>query len=247
MKFGLPALFFFIGFLRSENSSAQLQQEDSIFYKTALANTLAVYYHQLGDQSQIYNGIIYSGYEHSFQKGSPYFFYDKPISGYVVYDKVLYPDLMLLYDQFNEVVVMEDQAYQLKLISERISSFSIAGHLFVYKYADSANRGISSKGFYEILYDAGPSQLLKRASKQQREILVASEGVLYYMDESDNYYIRHKNTYFLVNTKSQLLEVMNDHKKEVQRFIRKNKLNYRSDKDNTLKQVAAYYDQLASH
>jgi hypothetical protein len=247
MKFGLPALFFFIAFLQSDDSSAQLQQEDSNFYQTALAKTLAVYYHQLGDQSQIFNGIIYSGYDHSFQKGSPYFLSDKPLPGSVVYDKVSYPDLMLSFDQFNQVVVMEDQAYRLKLINERISSFEIAGFSFILKYADSANRGIPSKGFYEILYDGGPSQLLKRTTKEQRESLVASVGVLYYMDEFDNYYIRHKNTYFPVNTKSQLLEVMGDHKKEVQRFIRKNKLNYRTDKDNTLKQVAAYYDQLASH
>jgi hypothetical protein len=42
------------------------------------------------------------------------------------------------------------------------------------------------------------------------------------------------------------LNYMYDHKKDIQKFIRKNKLDYRNDTDNTLIQVAAYFDKIAN-
>jgi hypothetical protein len=138
-----------------------------------------------------------------------------------------------------------DQAYQLKLVNERVSSFTIAGHHFIYLFLDSLNNGIPSAGFYEVLYP-GRSKLLKYTSKKIREIISVSEGLRRYMDETNEYYIWRFNSYIPVNTKRELLNYMYDHKKDIQKFIRKNKLDYRNDTDNTLIQVAAYFDKIAN-
>ncbi|HEY4935935.1 MAG TPA: hypothetical protein VII44_05110 [Puia sp.] len=246
MKFGLPALNLLTVFLFSYPASAQSQQEDSIFYQSALAHTTSLYFDQVGDQSRLFNGSLYQGLDLTFQVGSPFFLTDKATKGTVVYDSIPYPNLSIFYEDYRQYLVVLDQAFQLKLVNERVSSFTIAGHHFIYLFLDSLNKGIPSAGFYEVLYP-GRSKLLKLTYKKIRETLSVYDGLKRYMDETDNYYIWRLNSYVPVNTKRELLNFRYDHKKEIQRFIRKNKLDYRNDKDNTLIRVAAYYDQIANY
>ena len=245
MKFGLPALYLLAVLLYTSPASAQSRQEDSIFYQSALIHTTSLYFDQVGDQSRLFNGSLYPGIDLTFQTGSPYFLTDKASKGSVVYDNIPYPNLSIFYEDYRQYLVVMDQAYQLKLVNERVSSFTIAGHHFIYLFLDSLNKGIPSAGFYEVLYP-GRSKLLKYTSKKIREIISVSEGLRRYMDETNEYYIWRFNSYIPVNTKRELLNYMYDHKKDIQKFIRKNKLDYRNDTDNTLIQVAAYFDKIAN-
>jgi hypothetical protein len=243
MKFGLLSICLLAACLSSHTLSAQSQQEDSIFYQSALSHTISVYYDQLGDQSRLFNGSLYAPIELTFQKGSPYFLIDKASSGSVVYDSIFYPNLAVFYEDYRQYLVVVDHAFQLQLRNEKVSSFTIADHHFEYVFSDNLNKGIPVSAFYEVLYN-GRSRILKHTSKKIREVLSTNE-LRRYMDEFDDYYIRGRNEFTIVNSKRELLNFMNDHKKEIQRFIRKNKLDFKNDKDNTLSQVAAYYDQIA--
>lgn len=246
MKFGLPAVYFFLFFIHSNPAFAQSKPEDSAFYQLALGQTVSLYYEQLGDQSPIYNGSIYPVFDLPLQQGSPYFLTQKSSMGYVIYDSLMYPNLSLIYEDYRQFVVAIDQSVRLKLINERISAFMINGHHFLYVPADNLHKGIPVTGFYELLYP-GHSRVLKHTLKKIREVLSVTEGITRFMDETDDYYFNNGQTYVMVNTKRELLNVMQDHKKEIQRFINKNNLNFKSDKENTLTQVAAYYDQLRSN
>jgi len=245
MKFGLPALYLFTILLFTIPATAQSRQEDSIFYQSALTHTISLYFDQVGDQSRLFNGSLYPGFDLTFQTGSAYFLTDKATKGSVVYDNIPYPNLSIFYEDYRQYLVVMDQAYKLKLVNERVSSFTIAGHHFIYLFLDSLNRGIPSEGFYEVLY-TGRSKLLKYTSKKVREIISVSEGLRRYMDETNNYYIWRLNSYVVVNSKRELLNILYDHKKDIQRFIRKNDLDLKNDKDNALAQVAAYIDKIAN-
>ncbi|HSZ34909.1 MAG TPA: hypothetical protein VK772_16450 [Puia sp.] len=245
MKFGLLSIYLLTASLFSNNASAQSQQEDSIFFQTAVDHTVAVYYDQLGDQSRLFNGSLYAGLDLTFQKGSPFFLSDKPSAGSVVYDSIYYPNLAIFYEDYRQTLVVVDHAFPLRLINEKVSAFNIADHHFEYVFSD-LNRGIATAGFYEVLYN-GRSRLLKHTSKKIREVLSTSEGLRRYMDEFNDYYIKGRSSYFNVSSKRELFKFVGVHKKEIQRFIRKNNLDFRDDKDNTLSKVAAYYDQIANN
>jgi len=245
MKFGLLSICLLAASLSPHYVSAQSQQEDSIFYQSALTHTISVYFEQLGDQSRLFNGSLYAPIDLTFQKGSPYFISDKPSNGSVVYDSIFYPNLAIFYDDYRQYLVVIDHAFQLQLVNEKVSSFNIADHHFEYVFSGGLNKGIPVSAFYEVLYN-GRSRLLKHTSKKIREVLSTNE-LRRYMDEFEDYYIRRRNEYTIVNSKRELLNFMNDHKKEIQRFMRKNKLDFQNDKDNTLSQVAAYYDQIANN
>lgn len=243
MELRLPAVFIFVIFFIPIPVCAQSQVEDSIFYRSAITNTIAFYYSQLGDQSPIFNGSLYPPLPYTFKEGSPFFLSEKPMLGSVVYDGIQYSDLSLRYEDFRQYLVSIDQSYQLLLINQKIRSFTIGGHQFDNVHLDSLHRGIPTAGFYEVLY-AGPSRLLKSTYKKSNETLSMSEGVVRVMEVIEDYYIKIGKVFGPVNTKSELLAKMKNHRKEVQRYIRKNKLNFRKDKDNTLTQTAAYFDQL---
>ncbi len=245
MKLGLRAFSFVAILIFSGQASAQYAKEDSLLYQNALAHTLTVYYDRLGDQAPIYNGSLYRGIEFTFQKGSPYFLLEKTGKGSIVYDNINYPNLNIIYEDYRQNLVVIDQAFQLQLVNEKIRSFTINDHHFEYVSLDSLNKGLPVAGFYEVLY-SGKSKVLKHTTKKIREILTTSEGLRRYMDESDDYYIRSWNSYTLVNSRHAFLNFVSDHKKEVQKFIRKNDLSYKSDTDNTLAKAAAYYDQIAN-
>jgi hypothetical protein len=245
MKFGLPTFSFMTVFICSGQASAQFTKEDSIIYQNAYSHTLAVYYNRLGDQSPLYNGSLYRGIDYTFQKGSPYFLLEKAGYGSVVYDNINYPNLNIIYEDYRQNLVVIDQAFQLQLVTEKVRSFVINNHHFEYVLLDSLNRGLPASGFYEVIY-SGKSKVLKYTTKKIREILSVPEGLHRFMDESNDYYIQSRNSYTLVNTKHEFLKFVNKHKKEVQSFIRKNELNYKSDKDNTLTKAAAYYDQIVN-
>jgi len=245
MKSGLTAVFPLIVFIISNSAIAQSGQDDSIFYQTAVSNTITIYKMQLGDQSPFYNGSHYSPTGFVFRTGSPYFLSDSFSRGTVVYDDLPFDELNLLYEDLRELLVSKNDNYLLQLVNQRISSFTISGHSFIRLTADSLHARIPKTGFYEILYP-GRSQVLKKTYKTiVEEPSVYENTVIRHIEESQNYYIKIGNSYKRVKSNGELLELMHDHQKEIQKFIKKSKLNFRKNRENVLVQVAGYYDQIA--
>jgi hypothetical protein len=247
MKFGLPAALLPVALILSlQTSSGQSLQEDSILFQNALTRTLGVYYDQLGDQSRLYNGSLYQGVDYTFREGSPYFLGIKATRiGSVEYDSMLFINVPLIYEDYRQKLVAVDQGFRLQLINERVNSFTIVGRHFIRVFPSPQFHGLMENGFYEMLY-SGRSSVLKWTKKTLQETLSATEGSIWYTYESDSYYILKGKTWIGIKSKKDLLNILDDRRKEIKSFIKKNKLNYRKDRDNTLIQVAGYYDQIAN-
>ena len=246
MKLGLPAVCSFAVLLYSLQVSGQSKQEDSILFQTALSRTLAVYYDQLGDQSRLYNGSLFQGYDYVFREGSPYFLGSQATRvGSVEYDSVLFINVSLLYEDLRQKLVAVDQGFRLQLINERVNSFTLGGHYFVRVFPIPQYKGLPEKGFYELLY-SGPTAVLKWTKKDMQETLSATEGSIWHVNESHSYFIHTGASWIYIKSRKDLLNILDNRRKEIQRFMKKNKLNYRKDRDNTLTQVAGYYDQIAN-
>ena len=246
MKFGLPVVILLIVLLYSLQVSGQSKQEDSILYQTALSRTLAVYYAQLGDQSRLYNGSLYQGFDYTFREGSPYFLSNKAtLVGSVLYDSMLFINVPLIYEDYRQKLVAVDQGFRLQLINERVNAFTIGSHHFLKVFPDPQYQGLPENGFYEQMY-SGRSGVLKWTKKNMQEVLSTTDGSVWYVHESDKYFIHVGGSWVYIGSRKDLLNILGDRRKEVQRFIKKNKLNYKKDRDNTLIQVAGYYDQIAN-
>jgi hypothetical protein len=245
MKFSLTAVFSFIILMIGMEANAQTAKEDSLLYQTAITNTISFYKNQLGDQSSLFNGSRYSTNGFIFRTGSPYFLTDSFSRGSVMYDGILFDSLSLLYEDLRELLISKNDNYLLQLVNQRISSFTISDHSFIRLTADSSNSGIPKTGFYEVLYN-GRSQVLKKTYKTIIEEPSAYENtVIRHIDVGYNYYIKIGNVYKRVKSDGELIDLLMGHQKEIQKFIKKNKLKFRKDKDNVLTRVAGYYDQIS--
>jgi hypothetical protein len=223
--------------------SAQPASSDNVFYKNAVNNAIKLYHQSSGDQSGIYNGSQYGGYNFPFKEGHPYFSTDQFTMGSIEYDGVVYDSVMLLYDEIIEVVVMQNVVIRVQLITDKIAGFKIVNNNFIRIVKDSNSSSLISTGFYNLLYE-GNITLLKKEVKSIREQITNTDGLLRFVDQKIHYYIKEADTYHTIKRKKDLLELFSSHKKQVQQYIRENHLSYRKDRDNTLIKVTAYYDGL---
>ncbi len=223
---------------------AQSPTEDSITYIKTINNALVFYYRSAGDQSRLYNGTQYSGYPFVFAEGNPFFLTDKMQRGTIVYDKIVYKDVDLLYDELMDVLIMQDESHRIQLSNDRISGFTILNYRFIHLVNDSLNNSAPQTGFYNILYD-GNLCVLKKEIKTIREIVTFSvEEKTRVIDLKSEYYFRKNNEYFKIKNQKGLLDFFQQQKSVIKHFIKTNKLNFKKDTDNLLEKVAAYGDQL---
>jgi hypothetical protein len=232
-----------VGFLLvSHQLSAQFAKNDSIFRQKAISHSIEIYHQSLGDQSGLYNGSLYSAYQFKFKENSYPYFYKDYAKGSVVYDQVLYTNVDLLYDEVADVVILKDGVRQIRLIKEKISHFSIENNEFVHLEKDNSNN--INSGFYRALY-SGKTKVLKKEVKIISEVLNSFEGIERFVKTEQYYFIKSNNEYNVVNRKKDVSIIFKDHKKEIQQYIKSNKLDFKNERDNFLIKVCTFYDELS--
>jgi hypothetical protein len=236
----LSVIAFF--FLPATSVVAQSAADDSMLYKRAVSNLVNLYQQSSGDQSGLYNGSQYAGYPFKLTEGHPFFLYDRHGAGSVVYDGVLYENVLMQFDEVQDALIMDSSSRRIQFINDRVTQFTLFNNNFIRIVRDTENTTLVRTGFYEVLYD-GKISLLKKEEKQVRDDVTTGE-LLRFIDIHQYYYIKMNNTYYSISNRKSILSIFKDRKKEVKQFIRKNKLSYRKDRDNMLTKATAWYDQL---
>ena len=222
---------------------AQSNKSDSVFYQASINNALTSYQHFALDQSRLNNGRKYKPYSFSFVNGTPFFQTDQFGEGAIIYEGGYYNNVKLLYDQVQDMVILLAEV-AIELITERIEQFSISGHLFVKLAKDSLNNQITA-GFYEQLYK-GNIEIYKKERKIIKENLSTTEGVRGEIEKKVFYYLKKDGIFYLIKKKRHVYEILKDKENEIQKFTKSNDLNFKTDPDNLLAKIAAYYDQLTN-
>jgi hypothetical protein len=241
---GIASLLLLTGFfLPVTPIVAQSAADDSMLYKKAVYHVIGLYHQAIGEQSGLYNGSQYGKYPFFFAEGGyPFFKEDKPDTGSVMYDGIMYEQVELQYDEVQEVLIMQDSTRRIQLLNQKIAGFTLFNNTFIRIIKDSTAAPLVRTGFYNLLYK-GNISLLKREEKIIREDVSTGE-LLRFIDPDVYYYIQKDNIFYSIKKKSSILDIFKDRKKDIRQYIRKNKLNYKKNRDNMLIKVTAYYDQL---
>ena len=236
---------FFISFLLfiSEKLVAQLNEADSLVYQSALANAVHLYYAKTGDQLLLYNGPMYRGYAYRFRDGSPFFNVEKPDTGSVYYDEKFYEKILLLYNNLDDILLADDNGYLIQLNEKKIKSFTLAGSYHFIRIEKNDINNNTPTGFYEILY-TGYIDVLKKTIKKINEDLSNGHDIQHYITSEDHYYIKKNNAFFPIDNKNEVADLFPEKKKEILKFFKKNKLNFRKDKENALIQFDSHYQEI---
>ena len=227
------------------SSSAQDHTEGSP--KPTLPNSYPVklYYNAIGENAHIYNGYEYMTPD-SRIKGSPYFFTFNLFPGNITYDSSFYQDIPMLYDLVRDLIVIKqlNQNFKISLISEKVSSFTFQNHDFIRVNQDSVYGVDMVTGFYERAYTGKSAVLIKRKKIIFETIEYSTSSNQYKVQ--DVYYVAFNGKYVVVTNKKSVLKLFNSKKSQIKSYLRKNKLDFKSDFEKTLIATSRYYDQLTS-
>ncbi|HMH22107.1 MAG TPA: hypothetical protein VK563_10035 [Puia sp.] len=226
-----------------QNARAQSTLTDSAFYRQSVNKTIHYYTDGSGASSNLYNGIIYPGYNHHVQ-GQPYFVTDTFRTGSIYYDGVIYPDVLLSYDLLNDELIIpnKDQSLKIQLLKEKVGYFYSGNHLFVHITHDSTSGSPSGNGYYDNLYSGKATVLVKR-EKTIHTFGKAEEDLSRFI-EYDHYYLVLNNRYYPVRNKGSVLSIFKDKKSAVRDFIHNSKISFKKDPEYFLVRTAEFYSQL---
>ena len=210
----------------------------------AVKKATDLYTQSMDSDSHLYHGLEYVDYDKSYLDGHQFYRKNTETEATVVYDGAQYTQVPLLYDLVLDQVIIEhpESAYKMSLISEKVKSFSYLGHTFIRLEPDTMADSPIRPGFYDLLV-SGNTALLARRTKniQERAGQGGMEGEFH---ERNRYFIQKNNRYYSVNDKKSLLKLFSDQKKELQKYARSSKLNFRKKREAALTQLVQFYNSL---
>lgn len=217
---------------------------DSAIRAAAIAHAVKEYRSYIGVAAPLYAGPKYTNYTQMVEKGQPFFINTSFHPGTIVFDNVYYDRLQLKLDVLTDRLILADPLGNSELCPdpEKITAFTILDHAFVKLNRDGA-KNAPAAGYYEVLYSKKGITALKKESKILRQSLEGTTVTRYILTNYD-YFIRKGNTYYSINRKGQLLDVLKDHKKELQDYINKQNLDFEEKKDEAIKATLLYYENL---
>jgi hypothetical protein len=230
-------LLFSVSFLNS------LCAQDSSSAQLSTSNAIAFYNNFLGEEGHLYNGSEHVPYDFRI-KGNPYYLSTLLQPGFVNYNGILYQPVSMAYDIVRDEVTANrfNQTFRITLVSEKIAYFSLFNHYFMRIDPDTNNKLITP-GFYDRIYD-GKIKLFAKREKKIKESVTAEEGDQLWFTENDLYFIFRNNKYYAIKDKNDLFDFFKDRKKDLKKYLRKNKIKFKNEPELAILKSVEYYDQL---
>ena len=231
----------------SQHLYGQTATNDTTAQSSALTNIADAYNNAIGQQSRLYNGPEYSPYNPTI-KGNAYFTdINTFATGTVTYDGIFYKNVAMMYDLYRDVVAV--RLYNgfsiFTLLNERVQSFDLLSHHFIYIKADSLSAKVGlNTGIYDQLYNSDLEVLVKR-SKTLQSTSGTSSLETYFTTPSLYFYLKKGGSYYSVNGQNVLLNILKDRKKELQQYIKTNKIKFRKTPEEAIIAIATEYDRLS--
>ncbi|WET04766.1 hypothetical protein [Flavobacterium sp. YJ01] len=213
-------------FLNISNLLSQNTKEESIY--NLFDNTVGI--ENLG----ISNGYAYKDTYNTIDNNSAYYLSNDFRKGSVVYDGQTYINANLKYNTHKDELIFsphgESKYSSISLIQDKTSSFILNGRNFV-----NLNRKISTlpeltTGYYEVtaLRD-GFNFYIKHFKKLENKTV--DNKVYSNFIENNTYFVFYKNTYYTCNSKSEILKIFPNQKKQINDFYAMNRETRKSDYD----------------
>lgn len=199
-----------------------------------------VYNKTIGDQSECYNGPQFNSPPKAYS-GSPYFLDSASLQpANIRYNGTQYKEVPILYDAYDDWMVSVSHSVLYSVRNEKLSDVFLAGHHFIY-LTESKDIKLAT-GYYDQLYDGLSEVLVKRKRGVIKRVDQQSVQVIYEVD--DVIYIKKGLDYLPVSSKQSVLSVFKNRAKQLKEYMSANNISFRKDKEHSIAQMAAYYDQI---
>ncbi len=206
-------------------------------------DAMVVYYQSLRQESPLYNGKEYIEYAYTLQEGHPFFQSPDWMIGTIHFEGMTFREVPMIYDIVKDQVIIQDfqRVFKINLPADKIQQFTVAGHTFI-RLIRGENDRIKT-GFYDQLYHGKISLYVRREKKITETYgLQIVKGV----SGKNIYYIKKNGNYYDIRNKGELIDLLKDHKKEVQQYLKKTGTNFRDDPETVMASAVEYYDKITN-
>lgn len=229
----------YIFILSVHSVHAQTTVSDSVFIQQMRDSAISLYSKALGQNTLLFNGREYAA-SYSRSVGHRYFASEHPQKGYILYSNTLYPHSAISYDlTTDEVFIRTSENRSIKLLSEKITYFSLGDDVFVRVVQQPDKKSGPPTGFYEVLYNGDITVLAKR--RKQLEPAFNLEDP-YRFVQYDRYFTKMKDTYREIDSEGSLIGLFSN-KAEARKYMRSQGLSFKKNREDAIVRVAAYHDQ----
>ncbi len=252
MQRKLTFLLLFIFFINGLFS--QVQKQDNKVY--------------IPEDDLLINGRLYIPVHYKAQ-GNPYFEKDEWMLASLFTMGEEYDNQIVKYNIESGKLILntkvQNKYYNIELNTQNIDSFKIASlnSLFPFnsknkddfdlirQIVNQANNKLDdykvfisvNNNFYQKIY-SGKYTFLKQFEKEFKKVYTEQNHFGLYTDQKFNYFIFNNNELTEVSTKKQLLNFFDDYRKEVHKYLLKNKINYRKASDDVLFKLMVFCNSL---
>ena len=182
-------------------------------------------------------------------KGSPYFGEKEFVKGSVQIKGREFKDVLLRYNLEDQRLILRVAIESGKIItivlnSKLIDYFIIGGQRFI--YVDSFLDDVEVSGFYVLVYKGSFAFLIKY-EKSFRAVYDIQTPNGSYTDMKSDYFIFDGNKLIGVSKKKMLLNYFLPQKKEINSFMRKQKIQYKKASMISLNHLMKYCDSISTN
>ncbi|MEM1136302.1 MAG: hypothetical protein AAGI07_10725, partial [Bacteroidota bacterium] len=242
----ISCLFSSILILYYQTLSAQQSTIAENTSKNEISNPAYDFTTSLYQDSIVVGPLIYRGDEYKYYnfriEGHQFFYADEAFIGNVFFDGFLYKNVQLLYDIYLKQLVIEHDnlAYSISIENKLVDYFDLFGHHFV-RLKEDSNRVISD-GFYDLLVDGDVKFYVKREKSLQKTL--ENQRVIQWFELETRYYAYKDGGYHKVKKKGSILKLLQDQKKTLKTYLKKQKIYFGKDPENGLTETIKYYNTI---
>ena len=196
----------------------------------------------------LFNGREYR-YYFSPQFSTPLIPKDLSPSASVLINKQLVQNVILLYDTYKDLVVYYDPN---NLYNDKLSTVIVNSHIieeftlqlpsgkarFKYLTFPEDSGGVLSSGFYELVSDGVGKFIINHSTVKN-----IKDGGIVYLHKTERYIIN-EGTVYRIKGKNSLLKALSDQLTEVNKYLKRKKIEVRRADKEQIKAVLDYYTSL---
>lgn len=236
-------LMLFLLLIHTYQLNAQTANLESEQLAKAVHTQQLKYQELVNSNAPLFNGTAYLHYWNK-EIGHPYFETDQFLRSEITYKKFRYSNILLKYDLLKKqlVTLNATKEFEMALLNENISEFTIGVHDFVNINNDSTHSDNPGPGFYEVLYK-GKTQVIAKYYKRVEASLRAEENYSKFVQYSF-FYIKVGEAFHLIEGSSDLYNLLKDQRAVLRKYGNKEKLHFSKDPAKTIVSIATFYDAI---
>ena len=191
----------------------------------------------------LYNGRLWRNL-YFMIKEDQFLYSNEFLTGSVTIDGNSFRDIKIKYDIYNdEIITPATHGSILQLNKELVDSFNIVFQNKTYYFTRIPTDSLKGiKGYVNVLYE-GKNSLYVKYKKEIQLLAVESKYDMFY--QTYRIYFVKNGIVHTLNSKGDLLKILDKDKVQVRDFIKKNRLRISKKRPESFIPVIAYYDSIS--